>query len=173
MSFFKILFGKKSNGEVAVNHSAPDFSLPDENGNMVVLSEFKGKRDVLVFFIRGDFCPFCQMMLRTFQKEREKFIQKNVVMLSVSPGPVDINKEMVKKFGLDYKLLCDTPQEVMQKYGCHDAADKRVYSEGMPIPGTFLIDKKGVLRYFSRADACKPGEAFNPSSILAALESLS
>lgn len=170
MSFFKNLFGKKQE-ELALNKPAPFFSLPDENGNTISLAEFKDKRDVMVFFIRGDFCPFCQMMLKTFQNEREKFIQKNVVMLSVSPGPVDVNQEMVKKFGLDYKLLCDNTQKVMQQYYCHDASDTRAYPEGMPVPGTFLIDKGGILRFYSRAD--KAEEAFNPSAILKALETLS
>ena len=170
MSFLKNIFGKKSNDAAVVNQPAPSFTLPDENGNMISLSDFKGKRDVLVFFIRGDFCPVCQMMLRTFQKEREKFIQKNITMISIGPGPAEINLDIVKKFGLDYKLLCDAQQEVMEKYGCRDPADKRAYPEGMPIPGTFLIDKKGLLRYYSRAD--KAEEVFNPSTIVDALESL-
>jgi thioredoxin-dependent peroxiredoxin len=170
MSFLKNLFGKKAEN-IALNKPAPVFSLPDENGNIISLSEFEGKNDVMLCFIRGDFCPFCQIMLKTFQSEREKFIQKNVVMLSVSPGPVDVNHGIVKKFGLDYKLLCDDTQKVMQQYDCHDPSDTRAYPEGMPVPGTFLIDKAGILRFYSRAD--KAEEAFNPSAILKALETLS
>jgi peroxiredoxin Q/BCP len=170
MNFIKNLFWKKSDKSVVIHKSAPEFSLPDESGDIVSLSDYKGNRNVIVFFIRGDFCPFCQMMLRTFQRERDRFIQKNVVIICISPGPLDINREIVKKFGLDYKLLCDDKQMVMQKYGCHDADDKSAYPEGMPIPGTFLVDKTGVLRYFSRAD--KAEEVFDPSMIFTALESL-
>lgn len=168
---FQNVFGKKtSEKEISLNKPAPDFSLPDENGTPVQLSQFKGKRDVMVFIIRGDFCPYCQMMLRIYQKEQDKFKEKNIMLMSVAPGPVDINHEIVKKFGLEYKVLCDKNLQIIKQYGSLDEADKRAYPEGMPVPASFLIDKKGVIRYCSRAD--EAASAFNPSEIYTALEVL-
>ena len=167
----KQLFGKKlSTANVDVNHPAPDFSLPDEKKNIVKLSDFRNKRDVLLFFIRGDFCPFCQMMLRTYQKEQEKFKKRNVMMISIGPGPVSVNHQIVEKFGLDYKVLCDEKQRIIKEYGLNDAEDKRMYQEGMPIPASFLIDHKGIVRYRTRAN--KTEEIFNPSDIFEVLELL-
>lgn len=161
----------KTGNNIKVNQSAPNFSLPDESGNIISLAEFRGTHNVFLFFIRGDFCPYCQMMLRAYQKEREKFHQKNVMMLSIGPGPLASNLEMVKKFELEYKVLWDAQQKTIKQYGSLDEDDKRAFPEGMPIPASFLIDRKGIVRFCSRADNAE--EAFNPSAVFGALELLS
>ena len=171
MGLFKNIFGeKKAEAAISINKPSPVFSLPDENGNAVSLSDYSGKRDVMVFIIRGDFCPFCQMMLRTYQKERERFAEKNIMLLSIAPGPIETYHRIVKDMGLEYKVLCDTGLQITKTFGSLDEADKRMYPEGMPVPASFLIDKNGIIRFVSRAD--KAEEAFNISGIFAALQML-
>ena len=159
-------------GYIEVGKAAPEFTLPDQEGTMVNLSDFKGKRDLLLIFVRGDWCPGCHIMLRTYERKKQNFQEKNMVVMAIGPDPVGVNKEMVQKLGIDYKVLSDEKQETAGKFcvqlqGVHPPAK---FKESIPLPASFLIDKKGIIRYTSRAD--RAGEILNPDSIFAVLEKL-
>lgn len=169
------LLGETMKGyRVAIGGPAPEFHLQDQNGEMVSLADFKGDRHLLLIFVRGDWCPGCHMMLRTYQKEAAKFREKNVFVLSIGPDPVGVNREMVERLGLDFKVLADEGQRTAMKYGVqmqeydHDFAEK--YEEGIPLPASFLVDKNGIVRYVSRPD--RVGEFLNPSLIFPILDKL-
>jgi peroxiredoxin len=159
---------------VAIGGTAPPFSLPDQNGDQTSLAEFHGNRHLLLIFVRGDWCPGCHMMLRTYQKEAEKFKTKNIFVLSIGPDPVGVNKEMVERLGLDFKVLSDEGQKTAMTYGVqiqdYDNAFAEKYEEGIPLPASFLVDKSGIVRYVSRPD--KVGEFLNPSLIFPIIEKL-
>jgi peroxiredoxin len=160
--------------KVQIGKQASDFMLPDQDENMVKLSDFKGNRHLLLIFVRGDWCPGCHMMLRTYEKNREKFQQKNVLVMAIGPDPVGVNRGMVEKLGLDFKVLSDEGQRTAMTYGVqlkeykNDFAEK--YEEGIPLPASFLIDKNGIVRYVSRPD--KVGEFLNPSLIFPIVDQL-
>ena len=153
---------------------APEFNLPDQNGALVGLSDFKGKRHLLLIFVRGDWCPACHMMLRTYMKNNQKFQEKNVFCMAIGPDPVGVNREMVLKLGLEFKVLADEKQRTAMKYGVqldeydNDFAD--TYEEGIPLPASFLVDIKGIVRYVSRPD--RVGEFLNPGKIFPILDEL-
>lgn len=157
----------KGGYKVQIGTAAPEFSLPDHNGSIVSLADFKGKRNLLLIFVRGDWCPACHMMLRTYEKNNKKFQEKNIFCMAIGPDPVGVNREMVLKLGLDFKVLADDKQKTAMNYGVqldkydNDFADK--YDEGIPLPASFLVDKNGIVRYVSRAD--KVGEFLDPSKI--------
>jgi len=151
---------------------APGFSLPGHDDVMFNLSDHLGKRDMLLIFVRGDWCPSCHIMLRTYERNRLKFQSKNILLVAIGPDPVGVNKEMVKKLDLEYFLLSDVKQEVSMKYFLkiqpnHVAAN---YEEGIPLPASFLVDKKGIIRYTSRAD--RAGESLQPELIFDVLDKL-
>ena len=81
---------------------------------------------------------------------------------------------MVQKLGLEFKVLSDEKQKTAMIYGVqldnydNDFAEK--YEEGIPLPASFLIDKKGIVRYVSRPDFI--GEFLNPRTIFPILEEL-
>lgn len=160
--------------KIAIGSYAPPFELPDQSGNTVKLSNFIGQRHLLLIFVRGDWCPGCHMMLRTYQKEKERFAKKNVYVLSIGPDPVGVNKEMVERLGLDFSVLADDRQKTAMTYGVqleeYDNQFAEQYDEGIPLPASFLIDKDGVVRYISRPD--KVGEFLNPSRIFPIVEQL-
>ncbi len=169
------LFAATSKGyKVAIGASAPEFALPDQNGETIKLSDYRGDRHLLLIFVRGDWCPGCHMMLRTYEKERERFKQKNIYVLSIGPDPVGVNREMVERLGLDFKVLSDEGQRTAMRYGVqldeYDNAFSEKYDEGIPLPASFLVDKSGVVRYVSRPD--KVGEFLNPSMIFPIIEKL-
>lgn len=160
--------------KVQLNTEAPDFTLPDQNGVMTSLSNYKGERHLLLVFVRGDWCPACHMMLRTYMKNNHRFQQKNIFCMAIGPDPVGVNREMVLRLGLDFKVLADEKQRTAMQYGVqldeydNDFADK--YEEGIPLPASFLVDKNGIVRYVSRPD--KVGEFLNPEKIFPILENL-
>ncbi len=170
----QLLTGTMKGYRVAIDSPAPPFSLPDQDGNAVSLSDFHGDRHLLLIFVRGDWCPGCHMMLRTYQKEAERFKTKNIFVLSIGPDPVGVNREMVERLNLDFKVLSDEGQKTAMKYGVqlddYDNAFAEKYEEGIPLPASFLVDKTGVVRYVSRPD--KVGEFLNPSMIFPIIDKL-
>lgn len=163
---------------VEIGAPAPEFALPDQDGNTTRLSDFKGQRDLLLIFVRGDWCPGCHMMLRTYQRESHRFKEKNILCMAIGPDPVGVNRQMVEKLGLDFKVLSDDGQRTAQTYGCrldddenlHPVKESHKYEEGIPLPASFLVDKQGIVRYASRPD--RVGEFLDPSKIFPILEKL-
>jgi peroxiredoxin len=160
--------------KVQLNTEAPDFTLPDQNGVPVSLKDYRGERHLLLIFVRGDWCPACHMMLRTYMKNTHRFAEKNIFCMAIGPDPVGVNREMVLKLGLEFKVLADERQRTAMQYGVqldeydNDFAEK--YEEGIPLPASFLVDKNGIVRYVSRPD--KVGEFLNPEKIFPILEKL-
>jgi len=153
---------------------APDFLLPNQYGNSVKLSDYYGKRHVLLIFVRGDWCPYCHMIMRTYMKESDKFKERNIMLIAIGPDPVGINREMAQKLGLDYEVLSDDKMKVAQEYGIRlpdfELMSATKHDEGMPLPASFLIDKTGTVVYTSRTE--KPGEFLDPRLIFPIVENL-
>jgi peroxiredoxin len=170
----QLLTGTSKGYRVAIGSPAPPFTLPDQDEKPVSLSDFHGDRHLLLIFVRGDWCPGCHMMLRTYQKEAERFKSKNIFVLSIGPDPVGVNREMVERLDLDFKVLSDAGQKTAMQYGVqiedYDNAFAEKYDEGIPLPASFLVDKNGLVRYVSRPD--KVGEFLNPSLIFPIIEKL-
>ena len=120
---------------------APAFSLPNQEGAQVSLDQFKGKWVVLYFYPK-DFTSGCTIEAHNFQRDIDKYTQKNAVIVGVSVDDVDSHKSFCTKEGLNFKLLADPTHAVVQKYG------SIMEYKGMPLAArnTFLIDPTGVIR---------------------------
>jgi peroxiredoxin len=105
----------------------------------------------------------------------ERFREKNVYAMAIGPDPIGVNREMVEKLGLEFKVLSDEKQKTAMIYGVqldtydNDFADK--YEEGIPLPASFLVDKDGIVRYISRPD--RVGEFLDPRTIFPIIDKLS
>ncbi|HRH37917.1 MAG TPA: peroxiredoxin family protein [Flavobacteriales bacterium] len=159
---------------VTVGQPAPEFTLPDSNGAMVSLSDYKGKHPLLLVFVRGDWCPGCHMMLRTYERERERFLEKGVHVLGIGPDDISVNRDMVQRIGVAFKMLSDDVQAVSGQYGVvynNPIIEMGIdYAEGIPLPASFLVDIDGVVRYVSRPD--RVGEFLDPQLIFGVLGEL-
>lgn len=159
-----------NNGLIEIGKAAPDFSLENFDGKNVSLAEYKNAREVLLIFVRGDWCPGCHIMLRLYEREREQFQKKNVMLIAIGPDPVGVNKAMVEKLGLEYAVLSDADMSVSKKYCVKVQEGIGEFEHGIPLPASFLIDKQGIIRYTSRAD--NAGEFLSPDIIFDVLARL-
>lgn len=159
---------------VQVGKPAPDFTLPDQDGRPIALSSYRGRHPVLLIFVRGDWCPGCHMMLRTYERSREQFLAKGVHVLGIGPDNIAVNRDMVQRIGVGYRMLSDNGQEVSSQYGvvyANPIIELGVdYAQGIPLPASFLVDRDGIVRYVSRPD--RVGEFLDPALIFRALNEL-
>src|SRR5258708_39766779 len=100
----------------AAGAPAPSFSLPNQEGAQISLDQFKGKWVVLYFYPK-DFTSSCTVEAHNFQRDLDKFTQKNAVIVGVSVDNVDSHKGFCAKEGLNFKLLADPDPTVVQKNG--------------------------------------------------------
>ena len=125
----------------AAGNQAPTFSLPNQEGTQVSLDQYKGKWIVLYFYPK-DFTSGCTIEAHNFQRDMDKYTQKNAVILGVSVDDVDSHKGFCAKEGLNFKLLSDSKHTVVEKYGSVMQYNGTV----MAARNTFLIDPTGVIK---------------------------
>ncbi len=114
------------------------------------------------------------MMLRTYERNRSKFMDRGIHVLAVGPDNIDVNRAMVERIGVNYRMLSDDAQRASSMYGVvynNPMLEISVnYEEGIPLPASFLVDTNGVVRYVSRPD--RVGEFLDPSLIFGLLDEL-
>lgn len=125
----------------AEGSAAPTFTLNSQDGTPISLSQFHGKWVVLYFYPK-DFTSGCTLEAHNFQRDLDKFTQKNAVILGVSVDAVDSHKGFCTKEGLNFRLLADVEHAVTTKYGSLSNYQGTDYA----ARNTFLIDPSGVIR---------------------------
>ena len=127
-----------------VNQQAPNFTLENEKGQQVSLSDFKGKNVVLYFYPK-DMTPGCTTEACDFRDTYENFSSLNAVILGVSMDDANKHAKFIEKHGLPFSLLVDAEHEVAEQYGVWVL--KKMYGrEYMGIErSTFLINEEGIV----------------------------
>ena len=123
---------------------APEFTLPDQNGELHSLKDYRGKR-VLLYFYPRDNTPGCTKQACGYSERYPQFEEKGVVILGISKDSVASHKRFEEKQGLTITLLSDTELEVIQAYDVWK--EKKNYgkvSMGV-VRTTYLIDEEGVI----------------------------
>jgi thioredoxin-dependent peroxiredoxin len=120
--------------------TAPDFTLPSQDGSNISLDSFRGKWVVLYFYPK-DMTTGCTIEAHNFQQDMEKYQKLNAVVVGVSVDSTGSHKEFCAKEGLSFKLLSDQDKKVVAEYG--SMADYK----GVKIAqrNTFLIDPQGKI----------------------------
>ena len=98
-----------------VGTKAPDFELPDQNGELHKLSEYLGKKVILYFYPR-DNTPGCTKQACGFSERYPQIIEKGAVVLGISKDSVASHKKFEEKYGLAFTLLSDTERKVIEAY---------------------------------------------------------
>ncbi len=127
--------------KVNVGDQAPDFTLTSQNGEDVTLSQFRGKKNVVLYFYPKDESPGCTREACTFRDSFELFTDLGAEVIGVSADTVESHKSFALNHNLPFTLLSDLNNKVRKLY---DVASTMGF-----IPGrvTFVIDKRGVVRH--------------------------
>ena len=147
-----------------VGTKAPDFTLPDQNGNMHSLSEYRGKK-VILYFYPKDNTPGCTKQACGFAERYPQFIEKGAVVLGISKDSVASHKKFEEKYGLPFTLLSDPELKVIQAYDVWK--EKKNYGKTYMgvVRTTYLIDEEGkIAKAFDKVKA-----ADNPEQMLGEL----
>ena len=133
-----------------VGHPAPSFSLPDASMEMMHLSSYRGKKNVVLYFYPRDGSPGCTIQSIDFSDREQEFTKLDTVVFGISRDDVLSHAAFRDEQGLSGQLLSDTDAVVSRKY---DVLEKKVV-DGKPRESlsrsTFIIDKKGILRHILR-----------------------
>ena len=95
---------------------APDFSLPDKDGNTIRLSDFQGKKVVLYFYPK-DNTPGCTRQACAFAASYEQFKARDIVVIGISKDSAASHLKFAQKYDLPFILLSDPELHAMQAYG--------------------------------------------------------
>ena len=140
---------------------APDFTLPDQNGELHSLSDYRGKK-VILYFYPKDNTPGCTRQACGFSELRPQFEERGAVILGVSRDSVASHKRFEEKQGLGFTLLSDPELGVIQAYDVWK--EKKNYgkvSMGV-VRTTYLIDETGtIIKAFDKVKAAE-----NPAQML-------
>lgn len=140
----------------------PDFTLNDHTGKTFTLSEEVVKGPVVLTFFRGSWCPYCNLELQAYQKQIDTITSLGAQLLAISPQSPSHSLTMQEKNGLSFPLLCDTNNQVAEKYKLRfrlpdylqdtyrslDIDLKHFNSDDswtLPIPATYILNNQGVI----------------------------
>lgn len=147
-----------------IGTEAPDFTLPDQNGTMHKLSDYRGKK-VILFFYPKDNTSGCTKEACGFAERYPQFQEKDAVILGVSKDSVASHKKFEQNYQLPFTLLSDENKEVLQKYEVWK--EKNMYGRKTMgvVRSTYLIDENGIIvKAMEKVKA-----ADNPQQMLEAL----
>lgn len=150
-----------------VGTKAPAFCLPDQNGEMHSLEEYRGRK-VILYFYPKDNTPGCTKQACNFGELYPQFQEKGAVVIGVSKDSVASHKKFEEKYGLPFTLLSDPELSCIQAYGVWQ--EKKNYgkvSMGV-VRTTYLIDEEGVIvKAFGKVKAEE-----NPARMLEELQGI-
>ncbi len=166
---------------------APDFTLLDARGTAVKLSHLLEQGPVVMTFYRGQWCPYCHMLLRAYQQALPQLQAGGATLLAISPQTPHHSRALAEKLELSFAVLSDMGNQMARQFGLVFTLDEAVRgaykqvgadlprfngtdSWELPMAGTFLIDQSGIVRLaFVDPDFTR---RLDPSVIIARLEEL-
>lgn len=131
---------------------APEFSAPNENGEILTLQQFKGKKLVLYFYPKDD-TPGCTAEACSLRDHYSRFLKKGYAILGVSPDSEKKHQKFIEKYNLPFSLLADPEANILKAYGVW-GLKKFMGREYMGVlRTTFIIDEKGhIERVIDKVD---------------------
>ena len=144
-----------------IGTKAPEFSLPDQNGEIRNLADYRGQKVVLYFYPK-DMTSGCTKQACGFGEMYPQFREKGAVVLGVSKDRVASHKKFEEKYGLPFTLLADPELDVIKAYDVWK--EKKLYGKASMgvVRTTYLIDEEGVIvKAFDKVKAAE-----NPAQML-------
>jgi len=144
-----------------IGTKAPAFSLPDQDGKIHRLEDYKGKK-VILYFYPKDNTPGCSKQACSFGDLYPQFLEKGAVVIGVSKDSVASHKKFEEKYGLPFTLLSDTELESIKKYDVWQEKNNYGKVSMGVVRTTYLIDEDGmIIKAFGKVKAAE-----NPAQML-------
>lgn len=129
---------------IEIGQIAPDFSAKDQNGEIITLSQFKGKKVALYFYPR-DSTPGCTAQACDLRDNYQTLLEQDFVILGVSTDIEKKHQNFIAKYNLPFPLIADTEKDVHELYGTWQLK-KFMGRESMgTVRKTFIIDENGLI----------------------------
>ena len=127
------------------NQTAPVFSSPNQDNEIVDSSSYKGSKNIVLYFYPKDDTRGCTIEANQFTELASEFANADTVVLGVSKDTCESHQVFIDKFGLKVDLLADTSGELCDAYGVWQEKEKNGVKKMGIVRSTFLINKQGVL----------------------------
>ncbi len=131
---------------IEAGQKAPNFQLPADSGETISLDQFRGKKNVVLYFYPRDNTSGCTREAQGFRDALDEFDRRDTVVLGVSPDSIKSHQNFKAKHQLNFPLLSDPEHVVAEMYGAW--GKKKMYGREYMgiIRSTFVIDKEGIVR---------------------------
>lgn len=132
---------------IVLSQQAPDFTLFDSEKKKVTLSDFQGKKNVLLLFFPAAFTSTCTKELCGVRDDISRYSNENVQVFGLSVDSVFTLEKYKEEQGLNFPLLSDFNKEVSSAYGSLYDTFTDMMMKGVSKRSAFIIDKSGVIQY--------------------------
>ena len=127
------------------NQTAPAFSSPNQHNEIVSLSAYQGKQNVILYFYPKDDTPGCTIEANQFTELASEFAKLDTVVIGVSKDSCQSHQALIDKYGLKVDLLADTSGELCEAYGVWQEKEKNGVKKMGIVRSTFVINKQGIV----------------------------
>jgi peroxiredoxin Q/BCP len=127
------------------NQPAPDFDVPDQDKHMVKLSDYKGNKNLVLYFYPKDDTPGCTIEGKDFSALVDEFAALDTVVLGISKDGCDSHQAFIDKYTLKISLLADTWGQMCEAYGVWQEKEKNGEKRMGIVRSTFIINKDGII----------------------------
>lgn len=132
---------------LTVGQFAPAISSQNQNNQIINIADFKGQKNVVLYFYPKDDTPGCTIEANDFTALANEFANEECVIIGVSKDDCGSHKAFIEKFNLKVELLADTSGEVCKAYDVWQLKEKNGVSKMGIVRSTFIINKAGELAY--------------------------
>jgi len=129
------------------NQKAPAFSSIDQNNNTVSLSDYSGKKNIVLYFYPKDDTTGCTIEANQFTALKSEFDKSDTVILGVSKDDAQSHCSFIDKYDLQISLLADTDGKLCEDFGVWQEKEKNGVKKMGIVRSTFIIDKAGLIRH--------------------------
>ncbi|MFC4210866.1 peroxiredoxin family protein [Pedobacter lithocola] len=150
---------------LSVGAKAPSFSGVDQNGKKISLQALlKEHKSVVLFFYRGQWCPYCNKHIKELQESLEQLTAKDAYVIGVTPETSDNISKTINKTSAGFSIIQDKQDVIMKAYGVNFTMDNATFTKykgygidldanngnarrTLPVPATYIIDRSGKIKF--------------------------
>ncbi|UKT66033.1 peroxiredoxin-like family protein [Pedobacter mucosus] len=163
--FIAVISNAKAQKGLSVGANAPAFSGIDQNGKKISLQTLlKGHKSVVLFFYRGQWCPYCNKHIKELQDSLQLLTSKDAYVIGITPETNENIAKTIKRTNAGFSIIQDKDDDIMKAYGVNFMMDDATFSKykgyridleanngntrhTLPVPATYIINRSGKIKF--------------------------